>query len=36
MRKKALESNLTNLKGEEDSYPSIVLKWSQEISPNDD
>ena len=37
MRKKALESNLTNLKGEEeDSNPSIVLKWSQELSPNDD
>jgi hypothetical protein len=36
MRKNALESNLTNLKGEEDRYPSIVLKWSQELSPNDD
>jgi hypothetical protein len=36
MRKKALEDNLTNLKEEEDNYPSIVLKWSQELSPNDD
>ena len=35
MRKKALEDNLTNLK-EEDNYPSIVLKWSQELSPNND
>ncbi len=35
MRKKALEDNLTNLK-EEDKYPSIVLKWSQELPPNDD
>jgi hypothetical protein len=31
MRKKALESNLTNLKREDD-YPSKVLKWSQEQS----
>ena len=37
MRKKALEDNLTNLKEEEkDNYPSIVLKWSQELSPNND
>ena len=37
MRKKTLEDNLTNLKEEEkDNYPSIVLKWSQELSPNDD
>jgi hypothetical protein len=37
MRKKALEDNLTDLKEEEeDNYPSIVLKWSQELSPNDD
>jgi hypothetical protein len=35
MRKKALECNLTDLKGE-DSNPSIVLKWSQELSPNDE
>ncbi|HKG89942.1 MAG TPA: hypothetical protein VKA95_16610 [Nitrososphaeraceae archaeon] len=35
MRKKALERNLTDLKGE-DSNPSIVLKWSQELSPNDE
>jgi hypothetical protein len=35
MRKKALECNLRDLKGE-DSNPSIVLKWSQELSPNDD
>ena len=35
MRKKALEDNLTNLK-KEDNYPSIVLKWIQELSPNDD
>ena len=30
MRKKALESNLTNLKGEDDGYPSIVSKWMEE------
>ena len=37
MRKKALEDNLANLKeGEGDNYPSIVLKWSQELSPNED
>jgi hypothetical protein len=38
MRKKTLEDNLTNLKkeGEGDNYPSIVLKWSQELSPNND
>jgi hypothetical protein len=37
MRKKTLEDNLTNLKEEEkDNYPSIVLKWSQELSPNND
>jgi hypothetical protein len=38
MRKKALEDNLANLKeeGEGDNYPSIVLKWSQELSPNND
>jgi hypothetical protein len=37
MRKKTLEDNLANLKKEEDdNYPSIVLKWSQELSPNDD
>jgi hypothetical protein len=37
MRKKILENNLTNLKEEEkDNYPSIVLKWNQELSPNDD
>ena len=37
MRKKTLEDNLTNLKEEEkDNYPSIVLKWNQELSPNDD
>ena len=37
MRKKALEDNLANLKEEEgDNYPSIVLKWSQELSPNND
>jgi hypothetical protein len=36
MRKKTLEDNLTNLKEEEDNYPSIVLKWSQELSPNED
>jgi hypothetical protein len=37
MRKKALEDNLTNLKEEEkDNYPSIVSKWNQELSPNDD
>ena len=35
MRKKALECNLADLKGE-DSNPSIVLKWSQELSPNDE
>jgi hypothetical protein len=35
MRKKALECNLRDLKGE-DSNPSIVLKWSQELSPNDE
>ncbi len=34
MRKKALEYNLTNLKGEDDGYPSIVSKWSQERSPH--
>ena len=33
MRKKALECKLADLKGE-DSNPSIVLKWSQEMSPN--
>ena len=33
MRKKALECNLADLKGE-DGNPSIVLKWSQELSPN--
>ncbi len=37
MRKKTLEDNLANLKEEEkDNYPSIVLKWSQELSPNND
>ena len=38
MRKKTLENNLTNLKEEEegDNYASIVLKWSQELSPNND
>ncbi len=37
MRKKTLEDNLANLKKEEeDNYPSIVLKWSQELSPNND
>jgi hypothetical protein len=36
MRKKTLEDNLTNLKEEEDNYPSVVLKWSQELSPNED
>ena len=38
MRKKALEDNLANLKEEEeeDNYPSVVLKWSQELSPNED
>ena len=37
MRKKVLEDNLANLKEEEgDNYPSIVLKWSQELSPNND
>jgi hypothetical protein len=37
MLKKTLEDNLANLKKEEDdNYPSIVLKWSQELSPNDD
>jgi hypothetical protein len=37
MRKKVLEDNLTNLKEEEkDNYPSIVLKWNQELSSNDD
>ena len=36
MRKKTLEDNLTNLKEEDDNYPSIVLKWSQELSPNND
>jgi hypothetical protein len=38
MRKKTLEENLTNLKEEEkdDNYPSIVLKWNQELSPNND
>jgi hypothetical protein len=30
MRKKALESNLTNLKGEDEGYPSIVSKWMEE------
>ena len=35
MRKKALECNLRDLKGE-DSNPSIVLKWSQELSRNDE
>ena len=30
MRKKALEYNLTNLKGEDDGYPSIVSKWMEE------
>ena len=34
MRKKALEYNLTNLKGEDDGYPSTVLKWSQQLSLN--
>ena len=34
MRKKALEYNLTNLKGEDDGYQSIVLKWNQQLSPN--
>jgi hypothetical protein len=33
MRKKVLECNLADLKGE-DGNPSIVLKWSQELSPN--
>ena len=32
MRKKALECNLTNLKGEDDGYPSIVSKWMEEYS----
>jgi hypothetical protein len=38
MRKKALEDNLTNLKEEEkdNNNPSIVLKWNQELSPNND
>ena len=37
MRKKTLEDNLTNLKEEEeDNYPSVVLKWSQELSANED
>ena len=37
MRKKTLEDNLANLKKEEDdNYPSIVLKWNQELSPNND
>ena len=38
MRKKTLEDNLTNLKegGGGDNYLSIVLKWSQELSPNND
>jgi hypothetical protein len=31
MRKKALECNLTNLKVQ-DEYPSIVSKWSNELS----
>jgi hypothetical protein len=35
MRKIALECNLRDLK-EEDSNPSIVLKWSQELSRNDE
>jgi hypothetical protein len=30
MRKKALEYNLTSLKGEDDGYPSIVSKWMEE------
>ena len=30
MKKKALEYNLTNLKGEDDGYPSIVSKWMEE------
>jgi hypothetical protein len=30
MKKKALESNLTNLKGEDEGYPSIVSKWMEE------
>jgi hypothetical protein len=30
IRKKALEYNLTNLKGEDDGYPSIVSKWMEE------
>ena len=29
MRKKALERNLTNLKEEDDGYPSIVSKWME-------
>jgi hypothetical protein len=33
MRKKALECNLTNLKVQ-DEYPSIVSKWSNELSVN--
>jgi hypothetical protein len=36
MRKKTLEDNLANLKEEKDNHPSIVLKWSQELSPNND
>jgi hypothetical protein len=31
IRMKALEYNLTNLKGEDDGYLSIVLKWSQQL-----
>ena len=30
MRKKALEYNLTNFKGEDVGYPSIVSKWMEE------
>ena len=30
IRKKALEYNLTNLKGEDEGYPSIVSKWMEE------
>ena len=36
VRKKQLESNLTNLKREDDDgYPSVVSKWIEELSPND-
>jgi hypothetical protein len=36
VRKKQLESNLTNLKrDDDDGYPSVVSKWIEELSPND-